>query len=97
MLDLTKLPILLNEYNDTNGVEYLSDNPDYSELFTHKQKSYSRLKPGSVQEDYLIVYSYIHNIKAVANELIENNVEFEHVSCHLSDESYLLINENQEL
>ncbi len=90
MLDLTKLPILLNEYNDTNGVEYLSDNPDYSELFT-------RIKPDLKQKDYLIVYSYIHNIKAVANELIENNVEFEHVSCHLSDESYLLINEKQEL
>ena len=90
MLDLTKLPILLNEYNDTNGVEYLSDNPDYSELFT-------RIKPDLKQEDYLIVYSYIHNIKAVANELIENNVEFEHVSCHLSDESYLLINGKQEL
>jgi len=83
-LDLTKLPILLNEYNDNNGVEYLRDNPDY-------------LKFNYYQGDYLIVYSYIHNIKAVANELIENNVEFEHVSCHLSDESYLLINENQEL
>ena len=90
MLDLTKLPILLNEYNDENGVEYLSDNLDYSELFT-------RIKPDLKQEDYLIVYSYIHNIKAVANELIENNVEFEHHSCHLSDESYLLINEKQEL
>ena len=91
MLDLLiKLPVLLNEYNDTNGVEYLSDNPDYSELFT-------RIKPDLKQEDYLIVYSYIHNIKAVANELIENNIEFEHHSCHLSDESYLLINEKQEL
>jgi len=90
MLDLTKLPILLNEYNDTNGVEYLSDNPDYSELFT-------RVNPYLEQEDYLIVYSYIHNIKAVANELIENNIKFEHHSCYLSDESYLLINEKQEL
>ena len=90
MLDLSKLPILLNEYMDEGGVEYLSDNSDYSELFT-------RIKPSMNQEDYLIVYSYIHNIKAVANELIENNIEFEHHSCHLSDESYLLINENQEL
>ena len=89
-LDLSKLPMLLNEYMSENGVEYLSDNPDYSELFT-------RIKPDLKQEDYLIVYSYIHNIKAVVNELIENNIEFEHHSCHLSDESYLLINENQEL
>jgi len=89
MLDLTKLPILLNEYNDTNGAECLSDNSDYSELYT-------RIKPSMNQEDYLIVYSYIHDIKAIANELIENNIEFEHHSCHLSDESYLLINETQE-
>lgn len=87
-LDLSKLPMLLNEYNDTNGVEYLSDNPDYSELFT-------RIKPDLKQEDYLIVYSYIHDIKSIAIELIKNNIEFEHHSCHLSDESYLLINENQ--
>ena len=90
MLDLTKLPVLLNEYNDNNGVEYLSDNPDYSELFT-------RIKPDLKQEDFLIVYSYIHDIKSIAIELIKNNIEFEHVSCHLSDESYLLINEKQEL
>ena len=90
MLDLTKLPILLNEYNDEGGVEYLSDNSDYSELFT-------RIKPNLKQEDYLIVYSYIHNIKAIACELINNNIEFEHHSCHVSDESYLLIDDTQEL
>ncbi len=90
MLDLSKLPVLWDEYMSNGGVDYLSDNSDYSELFT-------RVKPSMNQEYYLIVYSYIHNIKAVANELIENNVEFEHHSCHLSDESYLLINENQEL
>lgn len=90
MLDLTKLPILLNEYNYNDGAEYLSDNSDYSELFT-------RVKPSLVQEDYLIVYSYIHDIKSIAIELIKNNIEFEHHSCHLSNESYLLINENQEL
>ena len=88
MLDLTKLPILLNEYMDGNGVEYLSDNPDYSELYT-------RIKPSMEQEDYLIVYSYIHDIIAITTELIRNNIEFEHVSCHLSDQSYLLINANQ--
>ena len=50
MLDLTKLPRLLNEYNNENGVEYLSDNPDYSELYT-------RIKPSMNQENYLIVDS----------------------------------------
>jgi len=89
MLDLTKLPILLNEYNDNDGVDYLSDNSDYSELYT-------RIKPSMNQEDYLIVYSYIHDVKSIAIELIRNNIEFEHVSCHLSDESYLLIDETQE-
>tara|TARA_R110002074_G_scaffold258965_3_gene431499 strand:+ start:551 stop:796 length:246 start_codon:yes stop_codon:yes gene_type:complete len=81
MLDLTKLPIL-NENH-----EYLVDNLDYSEL-------YERLNMKNM-EDYLIVYSYIHDIKEVAEELIINNKEFSHHSCHLSDESYLLINEKQ--
>jgi len=81
MLDLTKLP----ELNNTH--EYLIDNPDYSEL-------YERLNMKDM-EDYLIVYSYLHNVAEVANELINNNVEFSHQSCHLSDESYLLINIKQ--
>ena len=81
MLDLNKLPIL----NDNH--EYLIDNPDYSEL-------YERLNMKDM-EDYLIVYSYIHDIFDVTKELINNNVEFSHHSCHLSDESYLLINITQ--
>jgi len=81
MLNTTKLPIL-NENH-----EYLIDNPDYSELF-------ERLNYNT--EDYLIVYSFIHNIMKVAKELIKYNIEFSHHSCHLSDESYLLINTNQE-
>ena len=81
MLNTTKLPIL-NENH-----EYLIDNPDYSELF-------ERLNYNT--EDYLIVYSFIHNIMKVAKELIKYNIEFSHHSCHLSDESYLLININQE-
>lgn len=81
MLDLAKLPIL-NENH-----EYLVDNLDYSEL-------YERLNMKNM-EDYLIVYSFIHNIQKVAKELIRYNIEFSHHSCHLSDESYLLINEKQ--
>ncbi len=81
MLNLNKLPIL-NENH-----EYLIDNPDYSEL-------YERLNMKNM-EDYLIVYSFIHNIMKVSKELIKYNVEFSHHSCHLSDESYLLININQ--
>ena len=81
MLDLTKLPVLNNNH------EYLIDNPDYSEL-------YVRLNMKSM-EDQLIVYSYIHDIHEVTRELINNNIEFSHHSCHLSDESYLLINITQ--
>ena len=81
MLDLTKLP----ELNENH--EYLIDNPDYSEL-------YERLNMKNM-EDYLIVYSFIHNIQKVAKELIRNNVEFSHHACHLSDESYLLVNNHQ--
>jgi len=81
MLDLTKLT-KLNENH-----EWLVDNPDYSEL-------YERIGFENM-EDYLIVYSFIHNLKEVTNELIDNNIEFSHQSCHLSDESYLLINIKQ--
>ena len=80
-MNITKLPQLNNNY------EYLIDNSDYSELF-------ERLNYNT--EDYLIVYSYIHDIFDVTKELINNNVEFSHHSCHLSDESYLLINFKEE-
>jgi len=81
MINLTKLPQLNNNH------EYLIDNPDYSEL-------YERLNMKDM-EDYLIVYSYIHDIHDVTKELINYNIEFSHNSCHLSDESYLLINIKQ--
>ena len=81
MIDLTKLPVLEENH------EWLIDNPDYSEL-------YERIGMPNI-DDYLIVYSFIHNIMKVAKELIKYNVEFSHQSCHLSDESYLLINIKQ--
>ena len=81
MLKLNNLPILNNNH------EYLIDNPDYSEL-------YERLNMKDM-EDYLIVYSYIHDIIDVTTELIQYNIEFSHQLCHLSDESYLLINIKQ--
>ena len=81
MIDLNKLPQLKNNH------EWLIDNDDYSEL-------YQRLNFKDI-EDYLIVYSYIHDIIDVTKELIQYNIEFSHQSCHLSDESYLLINIKQ--
>ena len=80
MINLTKLPIL----NDNS--EYLIDNSDYSELF-------ERLNYNT--EDYLIVYSYNSDFLETIQELIQYNIEFSHHSCHLSDESYLLININE--
>ena len=61
MLNLTKLP----ELNENH--EYLIDNPDYSEL-------YERLNMKNM-EDYLIVYSFIHDIHEVTRELINYNIE----------------------
>ena len=61
--------------------EYLIDNPDYS-------------SPNTANE-YLIVYENIHPLLEIARELILNNIEFSHYICHLSDNSYLLINTNQ--
>jgi len=81
MIDLTKLPIL-NENH-----EYLIDNEDYSEL-------YERINFPNI-DDYLIVYSFSHDFLEVVQELIAFNIEFSHQSCHLSDESYLLINIKQ--
>lgn len=65
-----------------NNHEYLIDNDDYNTLIDNPQ-------------NYLIVYSYIHNIIDVTKELIQYNIEFTHKLCHLSDETYLLINTNQ--
>jgi hypothetical protein len=80
MLKLNKLPIL------NNNSEYLIDNSDYSELF-------ERLNYNT--EDYLIVYSYNSDFLETITELISYNIEFSHHSCHLSDESYLLIDITQ--
>ena len=64
--------------------EWLIDNDDYT----------SHLNIDN-PDNYLIVYSFIHNIMKVSKELIKYNVEFSHQLCHLSDESYLLINIKQ--
>ena len=80
MLDINKLPVL------NNNSEYLIDNSDYSELF-------ERLNYNT--EDYLIVYSYNSDFLETIQELIQFNIEFSHHSCHLSDESYLLIDITQ--
>jgi hypothetical protein len=81
MLNITKLPVLNNNH------EWLEDNSDYSELF--ERLNYKT-------EDYLIVYSYSTDFLEVITELVSFNIEFSHHSCHLSDESYLLIDTNQE-
>ena len=83
MIDLTKLPVL-NENH-----EWLVDNPDYSEL-------YERINFPNI-DDYLIVYSYSHDFLEVITELVSFNIEFSHKACHLSDESYLLIDKTQTL
>ncbi len=64
--------------------EWLIDNEDYTDHL-------ALLNP----DNYLIVYSYIHNLIEVSIELIKYNVEFSHQNCHLSDETYLLINIKQ--
>ena len=46
-------------------------------------------------EDYLVAYSYIHDIIPLATNLIKYGIEFQHLNCPLSDESFLLINYKQ--
>jgi hypothetical protein len=65
-----------------NNHEQLIDNEDYIDLHSNPSQ-------------YLISYSYIHNIIDISTELIINNIEFSHHLCPISDESYLLININQ--
>ena len=81
MLNPNKFPVLSENH------EYLIDNPDYSEL-------YERLNMKNM-EDYLIVYSYNSDFLDTIVELISFNIEFSHHACHLSDESYLLIDITQ--
>jgi hypothetical protein len=65
-----------------NNHEQLIDNLDYIDLHSNPSQ-------------YLIVYSYIHNLIDISTELIINNIEFSHYPCPISDESYILININQ--
>jgi hypothetical protein len=84
MLKLNQLTKLNNNYKNGNGfAEILADNPDYSDLYPISK------------HNNLIVYSYIHNILEITNELILNNIEFSHHNCPYSSETYLLINNNQ--
>jgi hypothetical protein len=46
-------------------------------------------------EDYLVAYSYIHDIIPLSKYLIKYGIEFQHLNCPLSDESFLLINYKQ--
>ncbi len=67
-----------------NNHEFLIDNEDQDQY----------LKTDNPQ-DYIIVYSYIHDILDVVKELICYNVEFTHCNDPYSDETYLLINLKQ--
>jgi len=67
-----------------NNHEWLIDNDDYVDHLNLNNP-----------QDYLIVYSYIHDIIDVTKELIQYNIEFSHQLCHMSDESYLVINITQ--
>ena len=46
-------------------------------------------------EDYIVVYSYLTDLIPIANNFIKYGIEFQHLNCPLSDESFLLINFKQ--
>ncbi len=46
-------------------------------------------------EDYIVVYSYLTDLQPIANNFIKYGIEFQHLNCPLSDESFLLINFKQ--
>ena len=64
--------------------EWLIDNDDYTDHLNLNNP-----------DDYLIVYSFNSDFLETIQELIAYNIEFSHQPCHLSDESYLLINIKQ--
>ena len=64
--------------------EWLIDNDDYVDHLNLNNP-----------DDYLIVYSFNSDFLETIQELIAYNIEFSHQPCHLSDESYLLINIKQ--
>ena len=61
--------------------EWLIDNDDYVDHLNLNNP-----------DNYLIVYSFNSDFLETIQELISYNIEFSHQACHLSDESYLLIN-----
>ena len=67
-----------------NNHEWLIDNDDYTDHLNLNNP-----------DDYLIVYSFNSDFLETIQELIAYNIEFSHQPCHLSDESYLLINIKQ--
>jgi len=68
----------------TAELDLLIDNEEYTE---HLQLE----NP----EDYLVVYSYLTDLIPIATELITHGIEFQHLNCPLSDESFILINFKQ--
>ena len=64
--------------------EWLIDNDDYTDHLNLNNP-----------DNYLIVYSFNSDFLETIQELIAFNIEFSHQPCHLSDESYLLINIKQ--
>ena len=64
--------------------EWLIDNDDYTDHLNLNNP-----------DDYLIVYSFNSDFLETIQELIAYNIKFSHQPCHLSDESYLLINIKQ--
>ena len=70
--------------NLTDEYDLLIDNEEYLE---HLQLE----NP----EDYIVVYSYLTDLIPIANNFIKHGIEFQHLNCPLSDESFLLINFKQ--
>ena len=64
--------------------EWLIDNDDYTDHLNLNNP-----------DNYLIVYSFNSDFLETIQELIAYYIEFSHQPCHLSDESYLLINIKQ--
>jgi hypothetical protein len=75
-MNFNKTKHLLSEKYDL-----LIDNEEYTEHLQLENPN-----------NYIVIYSYIDDIIPIATNFIKYGIEFQHLNCPLSDESFLLVN-----
>jgi hypothetical protein len=78
------------------NLQYTFENEEYDLLIDNEEYlKHLQLRERTNPEDYIVVYSYLTDLIPIANNFIKHGIEFQHLNCPLSDESFLLINFKQ--